>query len=161
MFNSIIANVMFSFIITILILWIWFVLNKTFNKILNKFESYALANRLLITLKVFSFVWLLIVWIFLILLSFWVEIKTLITGVWVSWLIFTLVWKDYLTNFFSSVTFLLNWVFKIGDKIKVGSIQGEIEEITINYIKLKDDNGNLIFFPNKKLSSEPIEHLKK
>lgn len=160
MFDSLIASVMFSILISIIILLVGFVLNKTFNKMLNKFEDYALTNRILITLKVFAIVWLVIVWIFLILLSFWVEIKTLVTWVWVSWLIFTLVWKDYLTNFFSSVTFLLNGVFKIRDKIKVGSIQGEIEEITINYVKLKDENGNMIFFPNKKLSSEPIEHIK-
>jgi len=53
----------------------------------------------------------------------------------------------------------MNWVIEIGEKIKVGMIEGEIVEITINYVKLKDKNWNYINFPNKKLAWEPVEHI--
>ena len=83
----------------------------------TKLIKSSIAHRVLITVKTTYYVILFLVWILGILTYFWIDVKTLITWVWVSWLIFTLVWKDYLTNFFSSVTFLMNWVFKIWDKI--------------------------------------------
>lgn len=134
----------------------WKAIKKLFS---TKLIKSSIAHRVLITIKTTYYVILFLVWILWILTYFGIDIKTLITWVGVSWLIFTLVWKDYLTNFFSSVTFLMNWVFKIWDRIKIWSIEGKVLDITINYVILQNEAWEKVFFPNKKLSWEPIEHL--
>lgn len=155
-------QIVLSFIVIVLYFLWGYGVNKLFNKIFSS-ELWLnnLIHRILLTLRVISYVLLLILCLFSILIIFEVDIKNIITWVWIFWLLFTLIWKDYLTNFFSSIIFLLNWVVKIWDKIKIWTLEWEVLEMTINYTKLKNKNNEVLFYPNKKLSWEPIEHIKK
>ena len=52
--------------------------------------------------------------------------------------------KDYLSGFF----ILLEDQIRVGDVVEVGSKAGEVEELTLRYVRLRDAEGIVYFIPN-------------
>ena len=64
--------------------------------------------------------------------------------------------KDYLTNLFIGI-FMINKKFlKIGQKIKIGDIEGEIIKITNIEIKIITDKNDTFFVPNAMLRKSSL-----
>jgi small-conductance mechanosensitive channel len=49
--------------------------------------------------------------------------------------------------------------FEIGDTIRIKNIEGIVEEINLNYTKVMDINGKVVFIPNRTLNTENLENL--
>jgi len=43
--------------------------------------------------------------------------------------------------------------FNIGDKVKIGKLEGEVFKMTMRMTVLKDKNGNLIYIPNSQIAT--------
>jgi len=90
----------------------------------------------------------------LIILSNWgVNITPILTGAGILGLAFsfgaqTLV-KDLIAGFF----IIAENQFNIGDKIKIGKLEGEVFKMTLRMTVLKDKNGNLIYIPNSQITT--------
>jgi small-conductance mechanosensitive channel len=56
----------------------------------------------------------------------------------------TPVLRDVLGNLFHGVHFLLARPFRIGDKVTIGKITGVVDDMTMRYLILKDENGSPI-----------------
>lgn len=64
--------------------------------------------------------------------------------------------KDALANVFGGLTILLDKPFVIGDRIKVGTVEGTAENITFRSTCLRTFDRELVYLPNSLLSNVPI-----
>jgi small-conductance mechanosensitive channel len=68
-----------------------------------------------------------------------------------------------MTNLFGSLSILLGRVFDIGETIRMrgsrGTYEGIVEEITLNYTKLTNITGEVVYIPNRTIYTETVENL--
>ena len=69
-----------------------------------------------------------------------------------------------LSNITSGVIMFFSFPYKIGDSIRIvdgdNSIEGVIADMTLFYIKIDDNNGNTVLYPNNVAMQKPIIKLK-
>lgn len=146
-------------IIAIYVAKIILILNELFNSYQkNNFKkSNTLINNYL---KIFNFVSIITAIIFII--SFWLDVKpiTLITSLSAASAIFVLVFRDFILGVLSSITSANSNIARIGDYIKIEkyNIEGEIIDISINSVKLKDGENNILTFPTYMLTNEVMKN---
>ncbi len=65
-----------------------------------------------------------------------------------------------LSNITASIIIFFTFPARVGDKIKVidgeNSIEGTIQEIALFQVELKDDEGNVVLYPNNLLLQKPV-----
>ena len=65
-----------------------------------------------------------------------------------------------LSNITSSVILYFSFPFKLGDRVKIvdgdNSIEGEIVDITMFSLQIKDQNDNIVSYPNNLAIQKPI-----
>ncbi len=81
-------------------------------------------------------------------LSLWVDITPLITGMGVIGLALGLGSQTIVKDFLGGIFILLENQYGVGDVIKVNSVSGEVEAITLRVTQLRDRNGQLHIIPN-------------
>jgi len=84
------------------------------------------------------------------------EITPLITGMGIAGLAIALAAKNVLSNVFGGVTITVDQLYKVGDRIEMGGIYGDISEIKPRYTKIKTLNNTIITVPNSKVIEEQI-----
>lgn len=93
-----------------------------------------------------------------------VDTGNLLAWAWIWGAILALAGKDIMTNLFGSLSILLSRTFDIGESIRVNGGKGKfyegiVEEITLNYTKLTNVTGEVIFMPNRLIYTEVVENL--
>ena len=93
-----------------------------------------------------------------------IDTKSILTWAWISWAILILAGKDIMTNLFWSMSILLGRIFDIGENIRIRSSKWPsyewlVEEITLNYTKITNKTGELVYIPNRTIYTEVIENL--
>jgi len=66
--------------------------------------------------------------------------------------------KDILENFLSGIVIFSEKPFHIGDFVKSGDAEGDVEEIGIRSTKLRATDGTLIVVPNSKITMQHLEN---
>ncbi|MCZ7362107.1 MAG: mechanosensitive ion channel [Candidatus Methanoperedens sp.] len=84
------------------------------------------------------------------------EITPLITGMGIAGLAIALAAKNVLSNVFGGVTITVDQLYKVGDRIEMVGIYGDIYEIKPRYTKIKTFNNTIITVPNSKVIEEQI-----
>jgi len=68
-----------------------------------------------------------------------------------------------LSNITSSIIIFFTFPSRVGDKIQIidgdNSVSGEIMEISLFQIEIKDDDGNRVFYPNNLFMQKPIKKI--
>ncbi len=64
--------------------------------------------------------------------------------------------KDIVENFFAGILILWRFPFDLGDYIRCGDIEGEVENITIRMTLLRKPDDELVILPNSKLFKEAV-----
>jgi len=59
--------------------------------------------------------------------------------------------KEILSDFISGLFVLLEDQYHVGDRIKVGNLEGEVVEFNLRRTILKDDQGNFHLIPNSQI----------
>ncbi len=67
--------------------------------------------------------------------------------------------KDTLANVFGSISILSDHVYKIGDYVKVGGIEGYVEDVTIRSTKIRDLDNFLITVPNNSAANAIVTNV--
>jgi small-conductance mechanosensitive channel len=97
-----------------------------------------------------------ILWIiaFLLILSLYqIKLTTILTGFGIIGIIIGLASQAIIADFFAGIALLLDRFFYIGDRIKVGEIEGEVIDITLRRTYIKDDNGYIHSISNSQLKT--------
>jgi small-conductance mechanosensitive channel len=61
-------------------------------------------------------------------------------------------------NFLAGLYLMISKPFSVGDYVKIGDVEGEVEEITINYTKIYTPTYNLTEIPNRKVLDSTINN---
>ncbi|HDY81441.1 MAG TPA: mechanosensitive ion channel family protein [Halieaceae bacterium] len=87
------------------------------------------------------------------------SVSSLVAGLGLGGLAFALAARDTLANTFGSITIFTDRPFKLGDWIKVGSVEGVVEDIGFRSTRVRTFEKTLITIPNAKLTDTPIENV--
>lgn len=92
-----------------------------------------------------------------------IDTRSILTGAWIWWAILALAAKDVMTNFLGSLSLLLGRVFDIWEVIRIRTSKSIyewiVEEITLNYTKITNQTGELVYIPNRIIYSETVENI--
>ena len=87
------------------------------------------------------------------------NISTVIAGLGIGGVAIALAAKDLISNMFGGVTVITDMPFKVGDRIRVGGIDGKVQEIGIRSTKIKSLDGTQYIVPNSKMTDSIIENV--
>lgn len=85
-----------------------------------------------------------------------VEITPLITGMGIAGLAIALAAQNLLSNVFGGVTITLDQLYRVGDRVEMGGVYGDVYEIKPRYTKIRTLDNNVIIIPNSKVINEQI-----
>ena len=122
--------------------------------ILLRILNAAIQNRIikLVASLIINLVWIGFVFVLLFYISpiFALSIITfLIVAI-------SLTFKDLISNIASGAIILTSRVFEPDDLIETNGIQGIVEEITLNYTKIREFDGVLVYIPNSKIFNASV-----
>ncbi|MEO0795395.1 MAG: mechanosensitive ion channel family protein [Verrucomicrobiota bacterium] len=87
------------------------------------------------------------------------SIATVIAGAGVTGLAVALAAQNTLRNIFGSLMILLDKPFRVGQRVKIGSADGTVEEIGLRSTKIRLLNGHMTTIPNDKVADAEIENI--
>lgn len=88
-----------------------------------------------------------------------VDIGSLLAGLGLGGLAFALAAKDTVANLFGSVMIFVDRPFQIGDWVRIGDIEGNIEEVGFRSTRIRTFYNSLITFPNARLMDAAVDNL--
>jgi MscS family membrane protein len=87
------------------------------------------------------------------------DVTGLIAGLGLGGLAFALAAKDTVGNLFGSITVLLDRPFQVGDWVKVGDVEGTVEEMGFRSTRIRTFYNSLITLPNSNLIAAAVDNL--
>lgn len=87
------------------------------------------------------------------------NVASLIAGLGIGGLAVALAARETLANFFGSITILMDRPFKMGDWIKVGDVEGTVEEVGFRSTRVRTFYNSLVSVPNSNLANTDIDNL--
>jgi len=87
-----------------------------------------------------------------------INVSAFLASLGLGGLAFALAAKDTAANLFGGLTILADKSLKIGDWIKVGSVEGVVEDIGLRTTKVRTFEKSLITLPNQMLANQPVEN---
>ena len=88
-----------------------------------------------------------------------VDIWGLLAGVGIGGVAVALAAKDTVENLFGSVTVLTDRPFQIGDWVKIGDVEGSVEELGFRSTRIRTFYNSLITVPNAKMTTAVIDNM--
>ncbi len=93
------------------------------------------------------------------LLQVWgINVAGLVAGLGIGGLAFALAAKDTAANLFGSIALLFDKSIRIGEWIKIGEVEGIVEDIGMRTTKIRSFGKSLIMLPNQVIANSPIEN---
>jgi MscS family membrane protein len=86
------------------------------------------------------------------------DIGAWLAGLGIAGLAVSLAAQDSLKNLFGSITILVDRPFLVGQSIRYGGYEGQVEEIGFRSTKLRTDGGSLVTIPNSKIVNDLVEN---
>ena len=100
-----------------------------------------------------------IIAVVLILRTLGYNVTALMAGLGLGGAALALASKDTLSNFFGSITVFFDRPFRLNDRIRIGSYDGEIIEMGLRTSRLKTLENRTVFIPNSIFAAQPIENI--
>lgn len=95
----------------------------------------------------------------MIMLAIWdIDISTLVAGLGLGGLAFSLAAKDFASNIIGGIALIMEKPFNIGDWIKADDIEGVVEDITFRSTRIRTFSQELIIAPNAILANTSIKN---
>jgi MscS family membrane protein len=87
------------------------------------------------------------------------DVGALLAGLGIGGLAFALAAQDTVQNLFGGVTIFLDKPFKLNDRVKLGDLDGIIEEIGPRSTRIRTLAGRMVTIPNSKFTDQPVENI--
>lgn len=95
----------------------------------------------------------------LVLQNMGVNVFSLLAGLGLGGLAFALAAKDTAANLFGSIMILIDRPFQVGDWVKVGNVEGTVEEIGFRSTRVRTFYNSLITVPNANMATLDIDNM--
>ncbi len=89
------------------------------------------------------------------------DVGAIIAGLGIGGLAFALAAKDTMANFFGGIMIFADKPFTVGDRIKVGGIDGSVVEIGIRSTRISTLEGRMVTVPNSMFTGDAVENVTK
>jgi len=86
------------------------------------------------------------------------SLNGLLAGAGISGLIIGLALQGTLSNTISGIVLSLRKNIRVGDWIETNDFKGEVMQITLNYLVLKESDNNIVVIPNKTILESPMKN---
>jgi len=93
-----------------------------------------------------------------ILQNFGINVSAFIASLGLGGLAFALAAKDTAANLFGGFAILTDNIFKIGDWVKIGSVEGIVEDIGMRTTKIRAFDKRLIVMPNATIANSAVDN---
>ncbi len=87
-----------------------------------------------------------------------INVSALIASLGIGGLAFALAAKDTAANLFGGITVLIDKSMKVGDWVKIGDVEGIVEDIGLRTSKIRSFEKSLIVIPNQVLANQSLEN---
>lgn len=91
--------------------------------------------------------------------NFGVNVTALLAGLGIGGVALAFAAQDTVANVFGTITILLDSPFKLGDRIKILDIEGNIEEVGFRSTRIRTFYNSVITLPNSVVAKEKIDNL--
>jgi len=89
------------------------------------------------------------------------SVSSLLAGLGIGGLAVALALQDTLSNFFGSIFIFLDRPFAVGDMVKVGDVEGIVEQIGFRSTRIRTWSATLVIMPNKHMADAKIDNWSK
>ncbi len=87
-----------------------------------------------------------------------INVTGLVAGLGLGGLAFALAAKDTVANFFGSLTILLDQPFRIGDWVKIGEVEGLVEDVGFRTTRIRTFYNSLVSLPNSAIVNTQVDN---
>jgi len=87
-----------------------------------------------------------------------INVSALLASLGIGGLAFALAAKDTAANLFGGLTVLIDKSMKVGDWVKIGDVEGIVEDIGLRTSKIRSFEKSLIVIPNQVLANQSLEN---
>jgi len=143
-------------------IWLFYNLSDVFSKYLGVLTSKTetkLDDQLVPLIRKTLRFFVLVMGVILILQNNGYNVASLIAGLGIGGLAIALAARDTLANFFGSITIFVDKPFRIGDWIKVGGVEGTVEEVGFRSTRIRTFYNSLVSVPNSNISNNDVDNL--
>ncbi len=143
------------------IIWLFYNLSGVFSKyltVITERTENKLDDQLVPLIRKSLRFFVITMGIILILQNNGYNVASLIAGLGIGGLAVALAARDTLANFFGSITIFLDRPFKIGDWIKIGNVEGIVEEVGFRSTRIRTFYNSLVSVPNSNVSNSDIDN---
>ncbi len=129
-------------------------LEENILALFGKRVSHEIGVFLVKALKVF----VLALGLVAVLQTFGINVSAFIASLGLGGLAFALAAKDTAANLFGGFAILTDNIFKIGDWVKIGSVEGTVEDIGMRTTKIRAFDKRLIVVPNATIANSAVDN---
>lgn len=143
------------------VVWVFYNLSGVFAKYLTVITSKTenkLDDQLVPLIRKSLRFFVVIMGVILILQNNGYNVASLIAGLGIGGLAVALAARDTLANFFGSITIFMDRPFRIGDWIKIGNVEGTVEEVGFRSTRIRTFYNSLVSVPNSNVSTADIDN---
>lgn len=88
-----------------------------------------------------------------------VQVWSFVAGLGIGSLAFALAAQDTVANLFGALNIFLDKPFQIGDAVKVGSVEGTVEEVGFRSFRVRTFYNSLVTIPNSTITTTNVDNL--
>ncbi|TVQ87068.1 MAG: mechanosensitive ion channel family protein [Deltaproteobacteria bacterium] len=88
-----------------------------------------------------------------------VQVWSFIAGLGIGSLAFALAAQDTIANLFGAVNIFLDKPFQVGDWVRVGSVEGTVEEVGFRSFRVRTFYNSLVTIPNSTITNTNVDNL--
>lgn len=145
----------------ILVFWIFYnginVFSSDFYRFSEKFGK-ELAREVGTFLIKAAKAFVIVIAVLAVLQEWGINVTALIASLGIGGLAIALAAKDTAANFFGGLTILADKSLRIGEWVKVGSVEGVVEDLGMRTTKIRTFEKSLVTVPNQYIANNPIEN---
>ncbi|MDR9418670.1 mechanosensitive ion channel family protein [Gracilimonas sp.] len=148
--------------LSVTVVWLFYNLSEVFSKYLGVLTSKTeteLDNQLIPLIRKTLRFFVIVMGVIAILQNNGYNVASLIAGLGIGGLAVALAARETLANFFGSITIFMDRPFKIGDWIKVGNVEGTVEEVGFRSTRVRTFYNSLVSVPNSNIANTDIDNL--
>ncbi len=143
------------------VIWLFYNLSGVFAKyltVLTDRTENKLDDQLVPLIRKSLRFFVVIMGVILILQNNGYNVASLIAGLGIGGLAVALAARDTLANFFGSITIFMDRPFRIGDWIKIGKVEGIVEEVGFRSTRIRTFYNSVVSVPNSNVSTSDIDN---
>lgn len=91
--------------------------------------------------------------------NFGVNVTALLAGLGLGGVALAFAAQDTVANVFGTITILLDSPFKIGDRIKIIDVEGDVEEVGFRSTRIRTIANSVVTLPNSTVAKEKIDNI--